>query len=107
MATNPETRPSKTPFAYLRVKRKELTLFVETDLEGGATGEMLHKSVARLMHVPAEKLRLVRRDGNGFLALRESEKLSEQRVKCDSVIVAVLQDENGIWEDPSTRRDDE
>ena len=93
--------PAPTPFAYLRVKRKQVTVFVAADLEGSATGESLHKDSARLLGVPVERLRLVRRDRDGFLALNKSQKLSEQHVHCNAVIVAVLQDDDGKWEHPS------
>ncbi len=76
-------------------------MYVSTDVEGDTTGETLHKESARLLDVPAERLRLVRRHGDGFLELINSQKLSEQEVYCNSVIVAVLRDEQGSWEAPT------
>lgn len=90
-----------TPFAYVRVKFLRTTAFVVVDLgAAGATGRSIRLEAGRLLGVSADALRLLRREGDGFIVLEEGKSLLEQNVRSDGVLMAVQRDKDGRWAEP-------
>lgn len=95
-------KPKKGAFAHVRVKRGRTTAFVEVALD--CDGVVLRTAAAGVLGVSdANSLRLLQRDGDGFVVLDDNTAISKQKVVCDSVLVAVLQQGTSVtggWEQP-------
>lgn len=89
------------PFAHVRIKHGYTTAFVTADVEGLGTGLQLLVDASRALCITPDRVRLLRCvEGGGFVQIDEDLRLADQHVKNDDVIVAILQDDDGEWEEP-------
>jgi len=84
---------------YVRVKRKQVTVFVSTD-PTERISTVKAKLAAMLRDVPAAKLKLFSSAAEPT-ELEDDKTVDSYKIENDAILLMVYQNEDGSWEAPS------